>query len=205
MDKDYHLHAASFASEVQDLHRAMSNGKTEDAAHIVGRIGAIRNLQGPELRYQQLLLREYGAEQFDSLGIPLNLYDTPISIPGVYQAGDLFIGVRAGNCIAKDNKINRVGYLVLRSHADLLKMRNFGRKSLNEVVLALEELHPRLGIDMDMSYIHPDDLERAKELAHTRDGSGSTPYQKLSRARFYGDLARVHPALHKKNLELLTR
>jgi DNA-directed RNA polymerase subunit alpha len=52
---------------------------------------------------------------------------------------DLDFSVRTGNCLRKDG-VTTVGQLVERTESDLMQIRNFGRKSLNEVKAKLKEL-----------------------------------------------------------------
>ncbi len=58
---------------------------------------------------------------------------------------ELELSVRSHNCLKKMG-INTIGDLVGRSEADLLKVRNFGKKSLEEVRHVLNELHLTLGM-----------------------------------------------------------
>lgn len=52
---------------------------------------------------------------------------------------DLDFSVRTYNCL-KRASINTIGDLVARTEQDMMKVRNLGKKSLEEVVLKLEEL-----------------------------------------------------------------
>lgn len=60
---------------------------------------------------------------------------------------DLELTVRAVSCLNNAN-ITTVGELVQRSEADLLRYRNFGKKSLTELKEALTALHPSLQFGM---------------------------------------------------------
>lgn len=51
---------------------------------------------------------------------------------------DLNLSVRAYNCLKSAN-INSIGELVARDEQDLLKFRNFGKKSLTELIEVIEE------------------------------------------------------------------
>lgn len=53
---------------------------------------------------------------------------------------DLDFSVRTYNCLKRAG-INTVGDLVTRTEEDMMKVRNLGRKSLEEVILKLEELN----------------------------------------------------------------
>jgi len=60
---------------------------------------------------------------------------------------DLELSVRALNCL-KAAEIDTLGQLVLIQRADLLKFRNFGKKSLNELDDKLESLNLNFGMDV---------------------------------------------------------
>ena len=45
---------------------------------------------------------------------------------------DLELSVRSANCL-KNAGINLIGELVQKTEAEMLKTKNFGRKSLNEI------------------------------------------------------------------------
>ena len=47
--------------------------------------------------------------------------------------------VRTFNCLKRAG-INSIGDLVARSEDDMMKVRNLGKKSLEEVILKLEEM-----------------------------------------------------------------
>ncbi|HOY26783.1 MAG TPA: DNA-directed RNA polymerase subunit alpha C-terminal domain-containing protein, partial [Mesotoga sp.] len=50
----------------------------------------------------------------------------------------LDLSVRSLNCLKRD-KINTIGDLIDKTEADLLKIRNFGEKSMLEVVKKLRD------------------------------------------------------------------
>ncbi|PTM15519.1 MAG: DNA-directed RNA polymerase subunit alpha [Bacteroidetes bacterium] len=60
---------------------------------------------------------------------------------------DLNLSVRAYNCLKSAN-INTIGELVSRDEAELLKFRNFGRKSLTELLEVIEEKNLEFGMDV---------------------------------------------------------
>lgn len=60
---------------------------------------------------------------------------------------DLNLSVRAYNCLKSAN-INTIGELVAREEQDLLKFRNFGKKSLTELVEVIEEKNLEFGMDV---------------------------------------------------------
>ena len=61
---------------------------------------------------------------------------------------DLDLSVRAHNCLKAAN-IKSIGDLVRREESEMLKFRNFGRKSLQELINVLEERDLRFGMDVD--------------------------------------------------------
>ena len=60
---------------------------------------------------------------------------------------DLNLSVRAYNCLKSAN-INSIGELVARDEQDLLKFRNFGKKSLTELIDVIEEKSLQFGMDV---------------------------------------------------------
>ena len=61
---------------------------------------------------------------------------------------DLELSVRSANCL-KNANIRYIGELVARSEAEMLKTKNFGRKSLNEIKEILGEMGLSLGMKID--------------------------------------------------------
>src|ERR1700693_1148510 len=67
---------------------------------------------------------------------------------------ELELSVRASNCLKTAN-IRTIADLVQRSEAELLKTKNFGKKSLNEIKTILGEMGLSLGMRLD-----PEELDR---------------------------------------------
>lgn len=61
---------------------------------------------------------------------------------------DLELSVRSANCL-KNANIRFIGELVVRSEAEMLKTKNFGRKSLNEIKEILVHMGLSLGMKID--------------------------------------------------------
>lgn len=61
---------------------------------------------------------------------------------------ELDLSVRAHNCLKAAN-IKNIGDLVRRDEPEMLKFRNFGRKSLQELMQVLEERGLQFGMDVD--------------------------------------------------------
>ena len=64
------------------------------------------------------------------------------------SVNEIELSVRAANCLNNAN-ITTVGQLAQKSEADMLKYRNFGKKSLNEIKAKLAELGLSLGMKFD--------------------------------------------------------
>ena len=77
---------------------------------------------------------------------------------------ELELSVRAANCLRNAN-IRYIGELVQKSEQEMLKTKNFGRKSLNEIKEILAEMGLALGMKLD-TFVPPDQLpERKEEMA----------------------------------------
>lgn len=76
---------------------------------------------------------------------------------------ELELSVRSYNCL-KNANIRNIGELVQRSEAEMLKTRNFGRKSLNEIKEILETMGLSLGMKLDEEVL--------AELAKTEGAQG---------------------------------
>ncbi len=61
---------------------------------------------------------------------------------------DLELSVRSANCL-KNAKIQFIGQLVQKTDAEMLKTKNFGRKSLNEIRALLSEHNLSLGMNVE--------------------------------------------------------
>jgi DNA-directed RNA polymerase subunit alpha len=61
---------------------------------------------------------------------------------------ELELSVRSSNCL-KNANIRYIGDLVQRTEMDMLKTKNFGRKSLNEIKELLAEMGLRFGMKLD--------------------------------------------------------
>ncbi len=67
---------------------------------------------------------------------------------------ELDLSVRAHNCLKAAN-IKTIGDLVRREESEMLKFRNFGRKSLQELLQVLEERNLGFGLDITI-YVEED-------------------------------------------------
>ncbi len=69
---------------------------------------------------------------------------------------ELELSVRASNCFKAAN-IRTIADLVPKTEAELLKTKNFGKKSLNEIKTMLGAMGLSLGMRLD-----PEELERLR-------------------------------------------
>ncbi|MFT5700605.1 MAG: DNA-directed RNA polymerase subunit alpha [Desulforhopalus sp.] len=85
---------------------------------------------------------------------PLNPYlDKPVE--------DLELSVRSANCL-KNADINFIGDLAQKSDQEMLKTKNFGRKSLNEIKALLSEMDLSLGMKFE-HWVAPSDRADIEE------------------------------------------
>lgn len=68
------------------------------------------------------------------------------------SVNEIELSVRAANCLNNAN-ITTVGQLAMKTEAEMLKYRNFGKKSLNEIKDKLTELGLSLGMSLDPSLL----------------------------------------------------
>ncbi len=92
-------------------------------------------------------------EEDDSPPLNDNLYRT---------VEDLELSVRSANCL-KNANINYIGELVQRTEAEMLKTKNFGRKSLNEIKQLLAEMDLALGTKIEGWEPPPDPVKTGAE------------------------------------------
>lgn len=97
-------------------------------------------------------------EQLD-IFINFNEAEEPVGQPGLKEedginehllkhVDELELSVRSANCL-KNAGINLIGELVQKTEAEMLKTKNFGRKSLNEIKDILQEMGLGFGIKVD--------------------------------------------------------
>jgi DNA-directed RNA polymerase subunit alpha len=68
---------------------------------------------------------------------------------------ELELSVRSANCL-KNANIRYIGELVQRTEAEMLKTKNFGRKSLNEIKEVLTEMGLTLGMKLE-NFVQPEE------------------------------------------------
>jgi DNA-directed RNA polymerase subunit alpha len=94
---------------------------------------------------------------------PLPLPEEPRPLnPNLFKSVDeLELSVRSANCLQNAN-IRYIGELVQRSEAEMLKTKNFGRKSLNEIKEVLASMGLELGMTLE-SFPDRAEIERVRE------------------------------------------
>lgn len=74
---------------------------------------------------------------------------------------ELELSVRSANCL-QNADIRYIGELVQRTEAEMLRTKNFGRKSLNEIKEILTKLELEFGMNLD-GFLSREDLDRLRE------------------------------------------
>ena len=101
----------------------------------------------PESAPEEEQTGESGVEPLPSPELNENLFR---------NVDELELSVRASNCLKTAN-IRSIADLVQRTESELLKTKNFGKKSLNEIKTILGEMGLSLGMRLD-----PEELERLR-------------------------------------------
>jgi DNA-directed RNA polymerase subunit alpha len=95
---------------------------------------------------------------------------SPVEQPGEIDNNELYsrsveeleLSVRSANCL-KNAGINMIGELVQKTEAEMLKTKNFGRKSLNEIKEVLLEAGLGFGMKFDSSAVKKDSVAPESE------------------------------------------
>ena len=88
--------------------------------------------------------------------------ETPEYNENLYRNVDeLELSVRSANCL-KNANINKIFQLVSKTEAEMLKTKNFGRKSLNEIKEVLSEMGLSLGMKLE-GFEPPEEKEDEEE------------------------------------------
>jgi DNA-directed RNA polymerase subunit alpha len=87
--------------------------------------------------------------------------ETPLNDNLFRTVEELELSVRSANCL-KNANIRYIGELVQKSEAEMLKTKNFGRKSLNEIKEILAEMNLSLGMKLE-NFPSREDIEARKE------------------------------------------
>jgi DNA-directed RNA polymerase subunit alpha len=100
-------------------------------------------------------------EEPEELSLPSSDRPTPLN-PNLFKSVDeLELSVRSANCLQNAN-IKYIGELVQRTEGDMLKTKNFGRKSLNEIKEILQSMGLSLGMTLD-NFPSRKEIEKMRE------------------------------------------
>ena len=94
------------------------------------------------------------AVQFDETAPQQNQENQKLKKLLNMSVNEIELSVRAANCLNNAN-ITTVGQLALKSEAEMLKYRNFGKKSLNEIKEKLTQLGLSLGMKFESGLVEP--------------------------------------------------
>ena len=88
--------------------------------------------------------------------------DKPVWNDNLYRTVDeLELSVRSANCL-KNADIHKIYQLVSKTEAEMLKTKNFGRKSLNEIKEVLGDMGLSLGMELD-GFQPPEEVTEEEE------------------------------------------
>ena len=76
------------------------------------------------------------------------MVDEPLNENLYRSVSELELSVRSINCL-QNAKIETIGDLVQKTEQEMLKTKNFGRKSLNEIKVILTEMGLALGSTLE--------------------------------------------------------
>ena len=95
-----------------------------------------------------------GQIEFDETPEELNQENTRLKKLLNMSVNEIELSCRAANCLNNAN-ITTVGQLVMKTEAEMLKYRNFGKKSLHEIKDKLLQLGLSLGIKFESELTEP--------------------------------------------------
>jgi DNA-directed RNA polymerase subunit alpha len=96
---------------------------------------------------------------FDQGEIELNTDRDALMAKLALRINEIELSVRSTNCLAGAN-IDTIAELVVMPESEMLKFRNFGKKSLNEIKSKLEEMGLSLGMDLAKFGITRDNVKQ---------------------------------------------
>lgn len=97
---------------------------------------------------------------FDKGEIELNTDRDAVMAKLALKINEIELSVRSTNCLAGAN-VETIGELVVMPESEMLRFRNFGKKSLNEIKAKLEEMGLHLGMDLSSLGINRDNVRQA--------------------------------------------
>ncbi|MDR1576837.1 MAG: DNA-directed RNA polymerase subunit alpha [Deltaproteobacteria bacterium] len=111
----------------------------------------------------EILLDQLGIfTKFEPMAAPpiqrLSTPDLDFDLQLERPVDELELSVRSANCL-KNADIYFIGDLVQKTEQEMLKTKNFGRKSLNEIKIVLNNIGLRLGMAVN-GYVRPDIIRK---------------------------------------------
>ena len=126
----------------------------KEAVTFAAQIGILHLSVFDELKFQTITYEEDQEEEGVDRDSLLNKLSLKIS--------EIELSVRSTNCLSQAN-IETIAELVIMAEPEMLKFRNFGKKSLNEIKAKLEEMGMYLGMDLSKYGIT---RENVKDAVH---------------------------------------
>lgn len=123
----------------------------EEALSFATQIGILHLEVFDQLKFHNLT--------FDQGEIELNTDRDALMAKLALKINEIELSVRSTNCLAGAN-IDTIAELVIMPESEMLKFRNFGKKSLNEIKSKLEEMGLALGMDLAKFGIHRDNVKQ---------------------------------------------
>lgn len=122
----------------------------EEALSFAMQIGIVHFEVFEQLKFHSLT--------FDKGEVELNTDRDAIMAKLALKINEIELSVRSTNCLAGAN-IDTIAELVIMPESEMLKFRNFGKKSLNEIKAKLEEMGLSLGMDLSKLGITRDNVK----------------------------------------------
>jgi DNA-directed RNA polymerase subunit alpha len=123
----------------------------EEALSFATQIGILHFQVFDQLKFHNLT--------FDQGEVELNTDRDALMAKLMLKINEIELSVRSTNCLAGAN-IETIAELVVMPESEMLKFRNFGKKSLNEIKFKLEEMGLSLGMDLSKFGINRDTVKQ---------------------------------------------
>jgi DNA-directed RNA polymerase subunit alpha len=123
----------------------------EEALSFATQIGVLHLQVFDQLKHHAL--------SFDLGEIEMNTDRDALMAKLALKINEIELSVRSTNCLVGAN-IDTIAELVVMPESDMLKFRNFGKKSLNEIKAKLEEMGLHLGMDLSKFHINRDNAKQ---------------------------------------------
>jgi DNA-directed RNA polymerase subunit alpha len=123
----------------------------EEALSFATQIGILHFQVFEQLKFQPITFDQGEAE--------LNTDRDALLSKLALKINEIELSVRSTNCLAGAN-IDTIAELVIMPESEMLKFRNFGKKSLNEIKAKLEEMGLSLGMDLGKLGINRDNVKQ---------------------------------------------